>query len=302
MTKPDLKRIGHFRNNEAEKLYKQAYQTAMETLPQPAQTVDVPTSYGTVRVYKFRSENTTSESVPIVLLPGRSSGVPMWGLNLPGLVADRTVYALDALGDAGLSVQSSILKDTADQAKWLEEVFKEMHLEKFHLVGHSFGGWLAANYATRFPERLATLSLLEPVFVFQGLRWQVYLQATLAIIPFIPQKIRDRMLSQIGGGAKVDRSDPIAALVAGATAFFDTRVPQPVQITKNQLQQLSMPVYVAIGGQSAMHIPEAAQRVAEETLKKGRVKLWPQATHSLPMEFATEVDKELLEFMDQATK
>lgn len=105
------------------------------------------------------------------------------------------------------------------------------------------------------------------------------------------------MLSQIGGGAKVDRNDPIAALVAGATAFFDTKVPQPVQITKNQLQNLPMPVYAAIGGRSAMHIPETAQRVAEETLKKGRVKLWPQATHSLPMEFAAEVDKELLEFM-----
>jgi pimeloyl-ACP methyl ester carboxylesterase len=34
-----------------------------------------------------------------------------------------------------------------------------------HLVGHSFGGWLAANYAVRDPERLASLSLLEPVFL-----------------------------------------------------------------------------------------------------------------------------------------
>lgn len=39
---------------------------------------------------------------------------PPW--NLPDLAAERTVYAIDALGDAGLSVQTRAIANGADQA------------------------------------------------------------------------------------------------------------------------------------------------------------------------------------------
>lgn len=293
----DARRLGRFRSPVGERSYKASYSEAMKLLPKPLRSLDVPTDYGTVRVYEFGDH--THNGPPIVLLPGRSSGVPMWGLNLPDLANARTVYALDAIGDAGLSVQTRSLKDSSDQAKWLDQVFEYLQLDHIHLVGHSFGGWLAANYAIAHPERVATLSLLEPVFVFQGLRWQVYLKATLAILPFIPDSVRDRMLSDIGGGAKVDRNDPIARMIADASSFFMTRVPQPTRITADQLQSLPMPVYAAIGGKSAMHDPLAAATVAK-TIKNSQVKVWPNGTHSLPMEFTAEIDQAILEFIDNS--
>lgn len=293
--KPASSQLGHFRNVAGERSYRQSYEIAMKTLPIPTHTFDLQTDYGTVRVYEFGGQ--PRKTTPIVLLPGRSSGVPMWGKNLSELAAKRTVYALDAIGDAGLSVQSRMLKDASDQARWLEQVFQQLELKRLHLVGHSFGGWLAANYAIYYPARVATLSVLDPVFVFQGLRWQVYLQATLAILPFLPRSLRDKMLSGIGGGAPIDRNDPIARMVADASRFFDTRVPQPTRITEDQLRSLAMPVYAAIGGRSAMHDPVAAEATAKK-MRNSQVKIWPTGTHSLPMEFAAEIDRELLHFMD----
>lgn len=297
--KQNPNQLGHFRNSAGEQAYKQSYEAAMKTLPVPVRTLDVATNYGTVRVYEFSNGSTGTGLAPIILLPGRASGVPMWGKNLAELVAKRTVYALDAIGDAGLSVQTEVLKDASDQAKWLDQVFQQLNLQKVHLIGHSFGGWLAANYAVRYPDRVATLNLLEPVFVFQGLRWQVYLQATLAILPFLPQSLRDKMLSSIGGGAKIDRNDVIARMIADASSHFSTKVPQPTRITEEQLTKLTMPVYVAIGGKSAMHDPTAAMTLAKNALKNVEVKIWPNGTHSLPMESATEIDHELLDFMQR---
>lgn len=290
------KSLGHFRSSSGERAYKQSYAAAMHTLPDPLQTLDVSTDFGSVRVYEFGPKS--SHATPIVLLPGRSSGVPMWAQNLPGLAAERTVYALDAIGDAGLSVQTHVLKDAVDQAAWLEQVFEQLDLPKVHLIGHSFGGWLAANYAVRFPNRVATLNLLEPVFVFQNLRWQVYLQATLAILPFLPQSLRDKMLSNIGGGAKVDRNDPVARMIADASSFFNTRVPQPTRISEDQLVALPMPVYVALGEKTAMHDPSTAAAMAKK-IKNSQVKIWPNGTHSLPMEYAAEINQELLTFINK---
>ena len=146
----------------------------MTLVPTPRSTLDLETTFGRGRVYEFGAASADRAAIPVVLLPGRTSGVPMWAYNLPDLAAARNAYALDALGDAGLSVQIRSIRDAADQADWLDQVLAQLPVPRIHLLGHSFGGWLAANYAAWHPERVQTLTLLDPVFVFQGLRWQLY--------------------------------------------------------------------------------------------------------------------------------
>jgi pimeloyl-ACP methyl ester carboxylesterase len=300
----DRSPVGHFRSVEGERSYKQSYAEAMKLLPAPARTVDVATTFGAVRAYEFRNVNadakTQANATPIVLLPGRTSGVPMWASNLNGLLAAApgSIYALDALGDAGLSVQTRAIETSGDQADWLEQTIAQLRLERVHLVGHSFGGWLAANYAARHPARVRTLALLEPVFVFQGLRWQVYAVTIPAALPFLPQRWRDRMLEQIGGVSEIDRNDPMTALIANATDSYAVKLPLPDRLTEDQLHALTMPVYAALAANSFMHDAVEAERVAKATVPNQNltIKIWPGATHSLPMEQPREIDDALLAF------
>jgi hypothetical protein len=157
--------VGHFRSVEGRAAYVEAYQRGMSALPPPTATYDVVTDLGTVHAYEWSSPALT-ESVPVVLVPGRASGVPMWSENLPGFLKDHRVIAFDALGDAGLSVQSAPMESFGDQALWMEQVLAELAPSGAHLVGHSFGGATAATYAHRFPDRVVSLTLLEPVFTF----------------------------------------------------------------------------------------------------------------------------------------
>jgi pimeloyl-ACP methyl ester carboxylesterase len=290
--------VGHFRSVDGEARYKRSYARAMATLPAPVRTLDVTTSYGSVRVYEFQALNPVARGAgtPVVLLPGRTSGVPMWATNLRGLLAERTVYALDALGDAGMSVQTRAIESSADQAAWIEETFAGLGLPRCHLVGHSFGGWLAANYAARYPARVQTLDLLEPVFVFQGLRWQVYAVTIPAALPFLPQSWRDHMLERIGGVSSLDRTDPMTALIADATDQYALKLPLPDRLTDEQLRGLRMPVYAALAGDSFMHDSAEAVRVAKAAVPDLTIKSWPGTTHSLPMERPRDIDDELLAF------
>jgi pimeloyl-ACP methyl ester carboxylesterase len=287
--------IGRFRTEEGRRAYATSYDAAMGQLPEPTRTMDLDTNFGTVRVYEFSSARTRS-SVPVVLLPGRTSGVPMWEANLRGLAAERTVYALDALGDAGMSVQTRKISDSADQAAWLDQVIARLGRPKVHLVGHSFGGWLAANYAVRHPERVASLALLEPVFVFGGLRWQVYVKSIPVSVPFQPRSWQDAMLSDFGSAEEINPDDPVARMISDATEHYAVKLPLPQRLSEDQLRSLPMPVYVAMGADSSMH-DSAATQVARDNVRDLRIGIWPGATHSLPMEFPERLNREHLDFV-----
>jgi pimeloyl-ACP methyl ester carboxylesterase len=289
-------RVGHFRSAAGEQAYLAAYREAMTLLPTPGSTLDLETTFGRVRTYEFAAAAANRAAIPVVLLPGRTSGVPMWASNLPDLAAVRITYALDALGDAGLSVQVRPIRDAADQTDWLDQVLAQLPVRSVHLVGHSFGGWLAATYAVRHPERVQTVTLLDPVFVLQGLRWQVYLISLPASLPFLPRSWRTRMLGTIGGGP-VDPADPVARMISEATEHFAVKLPLPKRLTGTQLRGMHMPVYVALAGRSIMHDGAHAADIARAEIPDPTIELWPDATHSLPMEQSAQVDRTILAFM-----
>jgi pimeloyl-ACP methyl ester carboxylesterase len=266
----DRSPVGHFRSAAGEQAYLAAYREAMTLLPTPGSTLDLETTFGRVRVYEFGAASADRAGIPVVLLPGRTSGVPMWAYNLPDLAVTRITYALDALGDAGLSVQVRPIRDAGDQADWLDQVLEELPARSVHLVGHSFGGWLAATYAVRHPERVRTLTLLDPVFVFQGLRWQVYLISLPASLPFLPRNWRTRMLSTIGGGP-VDLADPVARMISEATEHYVVKLPQPKRLTGTQLRRLLMPVCTPRSPAAALCTTAPAPQMSREPRSQTRL-------------------------------
>lgn len=292
----DPSTIGYWRSDEGRRAYEAAYAEAMAAMPPPTERYDIPTSYGTVRVYRWANEEHAA-ATPALFLPGRSSGVPMWSATLPAVATGRPVYALDALGDTGLSEQTAPIEDGADQAAWVDEVLAALDLTSVHLVGHSFGGWAAANYATRHPERVATLTLLEPVLTFQGLKAEVYIKSVPLSLPFLPRAWRERFLQDTGGGGEVDLNDPVARMIAGGVEHYAAKLPLPEQLSEQQLRSWAMPVFVAMAGNSAMHDGARGIAVAEANVPDVQARLWPDATHSLPMEVAPELNAQIIDFL-----
>ena len=290
--------VGHFRSAEGSAQYLAYYEEALDQLPEPSAVHDIPTDYGVVRVYEW-SAPATAETTPVVLVPGRSSGVPMWSENLPGFIEDRRVLAFDALGDAGRSVQSAPLTGFEDQAAWMDEVIGQLAPEGVHLVGHSFGGATAAAYARLYPERVSSLALLEPVFTFAYPPAEMMWWAMVTTLPGLPEGIRDYALRQIAGSdedeAGGDNSDPVALMIAAATEHFSAELPTPSPLSDEQAAQLTMPVYVAIAGKNSLAGGQAAAR-AGEALPGARVQTWDDATHSLPMQEVDPLHTLLTEF------
>lgn len=128
--------------------------------------VNVGCTVGTEESYIWTiSLNEHSTKTPLVLLHGFGSGVGLWCLNFDSLSASRPVYAFDIVG-FGRSSRPAFTKDPLEAERefitTIEAWRQKMSLEKFVLLGHSFGGFLAASYAIKHPERVEHLILADP--------------------------------------------------------------------------------------------------------------------------------------------
>lgn len=289
-------RIGHFVSQDAFARYLDAYRAAA---PAFSAQFDVPTGLGAVRVYRYDGP---AGPTPVLLLPGRGSGSPMWATNLASLIAQRTVFSLDLLGDAGLSVQSGPITDAADQARWLDEVIAGLGLARVHLLGVSMGGWLAVNAALRTPDRIASIMVLDPAMTFGRIPAKAVIASIALVVPRFPAGLRRRVMSWLAGGAPVDETLPEAELLDAAATGFVVRQPAPRMFDDDALRALTLPVLAIIAGRSVIHHPARAAARARRLLVAGRVELWPDASHAVSGEFPDRIAERALAFFDRADR
>ena len=108
----------------------------------------------------------------------------MWAPNVAALSERYRVYAIDRLGDIGRSVYLRPLGTSADVVRNLDELLSALQLgTDVRLMGLSFGGWEAAEYALAHPERLARVVLIAPAATLFNLPPDFAWRGLLLLLP-----------------------------------------------------------------------------------------------------------------------
>ncbi len=109
---------------------------------------------------------TCGEGAPVLLIHGLAASLHDWDALLPTLAGQGYAgYALDLLGHG----ESAKPDSRAYHVDWLFEHLSAW-IESLALdqppviIGHSLGGYLALDYARRFPENLRALVLADPFY------------------------------------------------------------------------------------------------------------------------------------------
>jgi pimeloyl-ACP methyl ester carboxylesterase len=115
----------------------------------------------------------------LLLLHGFGGDADNWVLLAPLLREHFRIIVPDlpGFGDTGYLGGKSYSLDT--QVARLKDVADMLHLQHFHLVGNSMGGYIGAAFAAAYPERVASLGLFNAAGVDMPTRSPFY-EAALA--------------------------------------------------------------------------------------------------------------------------
>lgn len=246
----------------------------------------------------------------IILLHGWPQTSYVWRNNFPELSKEYRVIALDlpGLGKSGKAYKY----DTKSIASLIDKFVDSLEIDRFHLVGHDIGSWVAVAYALSFEHKLSTLTvidagipaLMEPT-IFQPQNankiWQFYFHAVDEIPEFLTDGKEKEYLSWYftkksfvksainENDLEVYYKDYKGTMKNGFEYYraFNESSKQ------NQLfsGKLSIPI-LAVGGRSAMaeHVGNAIGKIADNV----QIVVIEDCGHYVPEEQPEQLNKLIL--------
>jgi pimeloyl-ACP methyl ester carboxylesterase len=283
-----MQTISVFKNSKAETNYKAAYEAILARWPVPFERLGLVTPSGITQIIASGSPNAT----PLILLPGNFDCALSWFPSVAALSMAHRVYALDTIGDIGMSKAYRLPLCRDDYAHWLAEVFDGLHIATADLMGISYGGFLAVNFALRFPERAKRLLLLCPGLPLAPFTSQWMVRGMPMIIH--PSSATARWFLR-GASTSKRRDDLTELFVTGIMSLRSTKVMRP-SLQKDEWTQLCMPVLMLIGDQEIMYESRQAIRRARQLIPHIQAELIAGAGHFLLADQSEQVNESTMKF------
>jgi pimeloyl-ACP methyl ester carboxylesterase len=238
----------------------------------PNQQLRIPTRQGETFVVACGDE----QAPPLLLFHGSGGNAAMWMGDVAAWAAHFRVYAIDTIGEPGLSAPARPPLESDAHALWIDDVLQALSSERISIAGVSLGGWLALDYATRQPERVESLVLLCPggvgrqkagIDVEQVALWPADLPAP------VPPAVKAFM-------------DFVALIQEN---FLFRREELPV-FSDNALKRLRMPAMAILGGKDELLDSDATKHRLERTVPHAAIRYLPEAGHLILRQTATILD------------
>lgn len=262
-----------YKTEAGERRIRQRYEEILGGWPVPAERHQVLTREGETFVLVSGPE----EAPPLVLLHGSGSNAAMWAGDVADWARHFRVYAIDMIGEPGLSAPSRPPLDSTAYADWLDEVLDHFGLDTVAITGASLGGWLALDYATRRPRRVERLALLCPGGV--GRQKFGFLVKVALYRPFGNWGMR-RSIQAVAGVDPRATPEITDYLTLMFTHFLPRRDRLPV-FSDEALRGLTMPVMVTVGARDAMLDSPGTARRIKNAVPHAEVTVLPDVAHSV---------------------
>ena len=238
----------------------------------------------------------------LVLLHGAGATSLMWSPNIEALSREYRTVAVDQVGEFGKSVCAKPVRTLQDLIAWLDELIGALEpRERVSLVGMSYGGALAAQYALHFPERLEKVVLLAPGVTVLRPRAEFWVRLIALGIA------RRRGLRAFFRWIFADmaRTDPqwldstIEQLSLNMRSIQRHKAPIPPVLTDTEWRSLRTPTLFLAGENEVIYSAEKAVRRLKRVAPQVTAQIIPGAGHDLTFAQTATVNERILRFLKE---
>lgn len=251
--------VGRFRSEQARGRFLEQLNTVLESWPERTDSV-LETSFGTTAYSRIPPTEPTAllgpGATPVVLLQGGNSTIAGWTKLVGPWSKARPVIAIDTIWEAGRSTQLVPMNNGELVSQWFDEVIDGLGLKSVHLVGYSYGAWAALNQVLHSPDRLATVTAIDPPGAITG----IPLRAWARMIRLM-RGGREEALDFLAWVRNVELPPPpMRDLLLSSTLDFVKRgSPLPRKMRADDWARITVPLEVIIAG-SSQFVPRRALR------------------------------------------
>jgi pimeloyl-ACP methyl ester carboxylesterase len=299
MKKPRIaspKKVSVFRSAEAETQYLAAYEGVLSRWPVPFEELYFSTSLGDTHVIASGSV----DAPPLILLHPAGGGAVIWVRNVGPLSRYYRTYAVDTISEPNKSVLTSPISmrhQRRDFASWMADLLDELHINRAHIVGNSFGGFLAVNTALSLPQRVQKIVLISPAATFVPIpAWSWHFIPATGIGQLIGS--RQMLLKPYEWiWQDLPKEECIGKLRSTTAITGRPRHWSPTVFSDEELRRLRIPVLLLIGDHEVIYEPEHVIARATRLVADLRAEVVANANHIAEYTAAEVVNQRILDFL-----
>lgn len=284
--------ISHWASPKRRAACMAAYNASLELWPIPFEHRQVSTEFGSV--HAVVSGNPTGD--PIVLLHAASLTATQWYPQASSLGATYRLYALDILGDIGLSSATTEIRRREDAAAWLVAALDALGLERPIFVGSSFGGFYSTTLAVLRPERVRALVLLAPSATIRPFKLLANLAIRSGSLLPMPGTVKPGLRGMTQG--ELPDARIVRQMEVGVAGFrYDRRGLYPGEIPDRELAAIRCPTLLLVGSKEMIYQPDAAISRARKLIPNVETGVGPGLGHLLGLQRPELVDPPVIDFL-----
>ena len=238
------------------------------------------------------------EGEAVVFLHG--AGFTRRWIPMYEMMAESTDFIAPESPGFGETPMPGWFRDFSDLSILYDQLFEQLGLDKIHLIGYSMGGWSASEFASYYPRRLKSLTLIVPV----GLRLED--NPGVDLFQLGPEELMNRLFNDkkimaecMEGMEDFDEGIHLYSEFSAAARLM--WAPRYNLALERRLQRVTCPAMIVRAEDDHLIPNEMAEKFAV-TLPNCRLVKIPETGHEPCLERPKELVGEIANFISEVSK
>ncbi len=284
-----------FKNKTAESLFFEKYDLFLKLWPIPYETDFIETEYGQTHVIKCGNK----KGPVVVLMHGMGGTAAMWTPNIKELSKKYYIIAIDILGDLNKSKVKKPFNNNKEAAEWLISVIDNLKIDKFSIMGVSYGSFLSMNLSIHKQQRIENLIIISPTVSITKIQMKFWFWVIKIIFsPFNSTNLN--FLKWLNANKPLVLNDFTELQILGMK-YRNPKIKALIHLFNDEeLLQIKIPVLLLIGSKEVVTKIDEVKKRSEKLFKNLTFQIIDDAGHTLSYEKSEIINPIILDFLNDS--